>query len=337
MAPDQAVSPAHVRDVILADLDRRTGRPGNWQIDGEAIRARESWVFKARTPLAPWPLAVKVYCTAVGTELSAHQLKLLRRFHEAMASEPSLTVPVPWAALPEHRTVIMQWVDEPRVDVLLQRAGRRRDERAQLFAAAGRWLRHFHAQAGVVVLPLSPKPLLQQIETRLIGQSDVRRKIFDGVFRRSHEVLQSRLGEYAGTPVPHVLAHGDFVSHNLFHGPDRTAGFDIAGRHTSPVTRDIVRFLVHAESEKPFFTRPSTLAPTGIERQDVDAFLSAYGPLEKPLDDRLLTVLQFAEVLYRWAVLLDRLRRGRINRDRIVKVVRLRRMAKYALASLENR
>src|SRR5918995_1564264 len=111
MAPDQAMSPAHVRDVILADLDAQTGSRGEWQIEGEAIRARESWVFKARTPLAPWPLAVKVYCTAVGAELSMHQLQLLWRFHEAMAGEPSLTVPVPWAALPEHRTVIMQWVD----------------------------------------------------------------------------------------------------------------------------------------------------------------------------------------------------------------------------------
>jgi hypothetical protein len=50
-----------------------------------------------------------------------------------------------------------------------------------------------------------------------------------------------------------------------------------------------------------------------------------------------LTVLLLAEILYRWAVLLDRLRRGRINRDRIVKVVRLRRMAKYAVATLQAR
>jgi hypothetical protein len=223
------------------------------------------------------------------------------------------------------------------VDVLLQRAGRRRDERALLFAAAGRWLRHFHGQSEVAVLPLSPKPLLQQIETRLVGQGEARRTVFDGIFRRSHEVLQTRLAACAGTPIPHVLAHGDFVSHNLFHGPERTVGFDVAGRHTSPVTRDIFRFLVHAESAKPFFTRPSTLAPTGIERQDREAFLSAYGPLDPALDDSLLAVLQLAEVLYRWSVLLDRLRRGWVNTDRIVTVIRLRRMAKYAVATLAGR
>jgi hypothetical protein len=335
MAPDRAVSPAHVRDVILADLDRQTGKPGDWEIDGAAIRARESWVFKARTPLAPWPLAVKVYCDAVGVELSSQQLDLLRRFHEKMAVKSGLTVPVPWAALPEHRTLIMEWIEEPRVDVLLQRAGRRRDERARLFAAAGRWLRHFHEQSGITVLPLSPKPLLHKVEMRVLGEKGTRPRLFGGVFERAEEVLESRLAQYAGTPVAHVVAHGDFVSHNLFHGSDRTVGFDIGGRQTSPVTRDIFRFLVHAESEKPFFTRSSTLAPGGIERQDLDAFLSAYGPLGRPIEQGLFMVLQLGEIVYRWAVLVDRLRRGRVNPDRIVKVFRLRRMAKRTMAVIE--
>lgn len=101
MAPERAVGADHVRDVILKDLDRRSGRSGPWEVEFVS-RARESWLFKARSPNAPWPLAVKVYCTAVPKTLPMRQIKALQHYHSAI-TESGLTVPAPFAAVPQHR------------------------------------------------------------------------------------------------------------------------------------------------------------------------------------------------------------------------------------------
>src|SRR5687767_8803394 len=85
MAPDRAITPEHVRDVILKDLDPSHGCEGPWTV--EFVRkARDNWLFKATTSLAPWPLAVKVYCSAMPRALTGRQHTALQRYHAAMAS-----------------------------------------------------------------------------------------------------------------------------------------------------------------------------------------------------------------------------------------------------------
>ena len=186
MAPERAVSAQHVRDVILKDLDRRSGREGPWEVEFIS-RARESWLFKARSPQAPWPLAVKVYCTAVPKTLATRQTKVLQHYHAAM-TEPGLSVPAPFAAVPQHRTLIMEWIDAPRVDRLLTGA-RTRAERDRIIANAGRWLRHFHDHGVQAQRPLGSIDLLRPLDTLLSGVGGVDAR--DRAFRAAYGVLRS--------------------------------------------------------------------------------------------------------------------------------------------------
>ena len=328
MAPDRAVALEHVRDVILKDLDRRTGQSGGWEV-GFVRRARDSWLFKASTARAPWPLAVKVYCEAAPKGLPARQLAALKHYHGAMASAPALTVPAPWAALPEHRTLIMEWIEAPRLDHLLK-AARKRQERDRLIAAAGRWLRHFHDQGDHSLRPLGDIDLLRPIDTFLGGAdgSGVR----DLHMRAAYGVLRKTARDHAGTKIPFVTSHGDFSPANMFLDATRTVGFDFKATAARPPARDILHFLIYARS---FNTSPWMLLDPRLDTDDLAAFLAAYGPLDA-LDERLITMFRLAEALYSWSLLIDRMHREGRSLRGLARAFRLRGIARRAANSLTS-
>jgi hypothetical protein len=335
MAAEKAVSAAEVSGTILADLDRRSGKPGSWRVEPLPIRGRDSWVFKAHTPLAPWPLAVKVYCAAVTPEEIILQGDHLRKYHQAMAARPDLTVPAFWACLPEHRTLVMQWIEAPRMDDLLRQARGRRDERSRLFAAAGAWLRHYHAQSEAVERALRVKSFPHHIDMLLGGGDGAGRHVGDAVFRKSYDALIEHADAAGKCRVAYVMAHGDFVPHNVFHGDGRTIGFDMVARPRAALS-DICHFLVHAEIEKPLAAwQRAKLGPTGIGRLETEAFLGAYGAPEH-LGSEAMAYMQLNEALLRWAVVISHRRRGgRLKSEHLITWMRYRRMAGRAAVALK--
>ena len=333
MAAEQALSAAEVARVILKDVDRRRGETGTWSIEPRPVRGRDSWVFKAYTPRAPWPLAVKVHCAAVTPEDVAAKGDHLRAYHERMAGSPEFTIPAFWACLPRHRTLVMQWIEVPRMDDLLARAGA--DERARLFAAAGAWLRQYHAQSEANVRPLRLRSYARHIDMLLGGEEGAGRQVRDGLFRSAYETLVEQTETFARSRVAHVMVHGDFVPHNVFHGGGRTVGFDMVPS-MRPALHDIWHFLVHAEVTKPLLAR-AKLGATGIARQDVRAFLEAYGTPEHLGSEAAAAYIQLNEVLLRWAVVIAHLRRGGRRRpEHLISWMRYRRMANGAAEALRQ-
>jgi hypothetical protein len=328
MAPDRAVSAEHVRDVILRDLPQRAGRDWDWTVS-VVTTARESWLFKAVSPQAPWPLAVKVYCTATPDALPGRQLRVLRQYHDAMAGRADLKVPTPWAALPEHRALMMEWIDAPRVDKLLNRTSR--TDRSHIMAAAGRWLRHFHDQGEHTVRLLGDLDLLRPLNT-LMGSSGLATAP-DPAFRTAYATLQDCVRELGDVPIPLVTAHGDFSPANLFLGDDRVVGFDFKAHKARPAPRDIMHFLVYAKS---FNTSTWASLTTQVVRHDQEAFLAGYGALDDAMDARLLAVFRLAEALRSWSHLLDRARREGGSLRRMARIRRLRSMAVHAARSLRR-
>ena len=329
MAADRAVTPEHVRDVILADHDRRNRQNGNWTVTPIG-KARESWLFKAHTPLAPWPLAVKVFSSAMPVALPARQHTALRHYHAAMAGRPDLTVPVPWGVLPEHRTLIMEWIDAPRLDKLLRRAVRR-PERNRLIAAAGRWLRHFHDQGEQTLRPVKDIDLLRPVDTLLGGEGGENAR--NPVFRAACGILRDRLHEFADTRIALVTSHGDFSPANLFLDERRTVGFDFKANTARPTAHDMLHFLVHAKS---FTTSPWMLLTSRVDEHDLDAFVSGYGALDAGMNARLLSVFRLAEALHSWAYLIARVRREGMSARRFVRALHLRAIASDASRRLEQ-
>ena len=125
MAAEPAPTAVRVRHVLATALGHGGGADGGWRIEGPPIRARRSRIFPAHMPLAPWPLAVKAFAADVRPDAIMQQADILTRYHKAMSDRPDLAVPALWRVLPEHRILIMEWIDEPRMDALLWWAGRR--------------------------------------------------------------------------------------------------------------------------------------------------------------------------------------------------------------------
>lgn len=332
MSPEHAVTVEHVRDDILRVFNRRTGWKKPWRVEPVA-QGRESWLFKAESPLAPSPMAIKVYCTAVKPGVAKQQLSLLQRYHAAMASRPELTVPEGWAAYTNLRTLVMEWIDEPRVDKLLRNVeGRDRD---RIIATAGRWLRHFHDQGEPELRPFDTSHLVRAVDTPLGGEG-AGASVKDPGFRRAYATFRRYESEFAGRPVRHALGHGDFKTANLFHGPRRTVGFDMSVRRPAPVIRDIFHFVASAEVDGSLARRGSMLLRSGHGLYDLDAFLEGYGPLDEQADERLLAFCRLAEALNSWVLVIDRMRRHGLHVRRIARALRLRHMASHSAALLER-
>jgi Ser/Thr protein kinase RdoA (MazF antagonist) len=330
MRGEEALTAEFVRDAILAALDPRMAR--EWRVEGRPIRARVSTIFKVADPASGRAVAVKIYRPETRPKLAEAQEKLLRRMHAAMGVD-GLTVPRPLGTVPERRALLMEWIEEPQVARLLGEAGSRRQDRAALFSVAGRWLGRYHASAGTNVVQLDIEALRRQIEAMLAGVANAGR---DGEFRRRHDDFLRHAPRFAALPVSHVAVHGDFNPNNLLHGPRRTVGIDLGLAPPSPVTYDIGRFLVQAETAKPFLGSRGAIGRLGSERLDLEAFLAGYGALSPALDDRQFAFLFLAEVLRRWATFLGARPSGALDLGRRVKRHRLSRMAKAASAILSG-
>lgn len=332
MAPEHAVTAEHVRDTILRGFNRRTGQKTEWHVE-RVCKGRESWLFKAGSPLAPNPLAIKVYCTAVKPRLVQRQLSALQRYHAGMASQPELTVPQGWAAYAKHRSLIMEWIDEPRVDKLLRNV--EGVERDRIIAAAGRWLRHFHEQGEPELRPFDTSRLVRSVDTPLGGEG-AGASVKDPAFRRAYATFRRYEQEFAGRPVRYAVVHGDFKTANLFHGPRRTVGFDFSASRAGPVIRDIFHFVASAEVDGSLARRGSTLLRSGRDLYDLNAFMAGYGPLDEQTDERLLAFCRLAEALNSWVLVLGGVRRHGLQVRRIARALRLRHMARASADFLEQ-
>jgi hypothetical protein len=331
-----AISADHVRDVILASVDAADGGTSDWRVEGPVVLARSNHIFKATNPRARYPLAVKVAAPEMPPGQIAARAEMQRIVHERLRAQPGLTVPEIVAALPAHRAIVMEWIDEPSVRQLLTEAGKDCERRAALFDAAGRWLRAYHEQGGIAMLPLNAAEIAAGVEASLRGKGAKRRDRPTASYAAAYNVLVEAGKACDGRPVPHAPAHGDYHGKNLFHGRERIIGIDLGVPVLAPVATDICRFLVQGETTKPFLTRKSSLDALGIERPDLEAFLAGYDPERELIEIDVFRYLFLAEVLRRWATIFGR-SKGPFHAVRYAKHFRLRRMARYAAAAVGGR
>jgi hypothetical protein len=322
----------HVRRVVLTAFDAADDASAPaaarvWRVFGPVARGREGVIYEASAD--DRHVAVKLlHAPALDSTRVAERFEAQRRYCAAMGRWPGLTVAEPLVHLPEQRALVLDWVAAPSVDRVVGLHGLRTGYWAGLLTRAGRWLGAFHRCEWAGARKIASEHELARVDRRLAKHGRGRTiEALDpelGWARKRLGALAEDLG-----PVPHARLHGDFKPSNLASDADRTVGFDVAGLAVGPVTRDICRFLVHAEIDRRWLRLPRP----GRGNPDFDAltiatFMDGYAETGERLDERVVRAGLMAEALLLWITLAARPVRGAARPIRAWRVWRLRHMVR---------
>lgn len=207
----------------------------------------------------------------------------------------------PLLLLPEHATVLTEFVDQPTLRSRLQRstwpvasAGTQQGLAAALYNT-GCWLRLFHGSTDRHTLtgrPFSGEDVADLLErfaqflTARVGPLPVLDRV-----RRCTEQLPVHLP----SSFPSAVRHGDFAPRNLFVGPrGQVAVFDPLPGWEAPVFDDLARFLVGLRP--PISTLVSQRRVSAYQA----AFLRGYFQ-DGPPPELELSVFQLLVLMDQWA------------------------------------
>jgi hypothetical protein len=219
----------------------------------------------------------------------------------------------PLGELPQHATVVMEYVDQPTLRSIVARqltpAGRELRARTgdRVWDGLGEWLRRFHSTH-----PGRSLPGRMTRTDDIAGQLDLStgfliRAGADPPSIRSLTVAAfERLGDGRDCELPSAIGHGDFTSQNVFVAPDgRITVFDPLPVWRVCVFEDLARLTMGLRLLGPQAITGGRLFKAGqLDRWEshlLDAYSGRAGP-----DPDLLHVYQAMLLLDRWGELVSK-------------------------------
>lgn len=263
--------------------------PADWKLKGTPMVRRESTVYRLTSVRSGKSIVIKIITRASrGMEDSGSLYAALRHYHARSDREQGYTVPEPYAWIPEHHAVIMEWVEGRTFSKILKTEWFFTKRRHANIRKAAGWLRWFHAQSEMEpATPVNNKQLKGIIkvfeETSGLHQAAT---AHDSALRDSLNVALKCAGLQRGFKVDCVTLHGDFKATNILISPTGVVGIDFLGRKRGPVSHDICRFLSDLDFYRAWFGRSFALR-SASGANDFEVFLSAYGGAVAGIDRRV--------------------------------------------------
>lgn len=269
-----------------------------WQISSPALRARKCDIYKITA--SHHTLALKVYKPNMVLDAAPGiQYAALQRCNQAVTNQPILRAPKALAFLPEERAILMEWQPTNTMRTALWEKLGSPNQRLDIVAAAGAWLRAFHGLSDITVQRLDGGILSAKLDTQ------INRKPASMAVLNNNAGFQTALRHFqqkaahTSFEAPHALLHGDFTPTNLLVDGAGIIGMDMWGRRRAPVYEDITRMLAYLGVVSPFAIAASPLSPQSAL---VQAFAKGYGnDLMRPDTEALYFVLLYQQ-LRRWLV-----------------------------------
>ena len=318
-----------VQTVISRHFDLSREEAGCFRVSGPLKTSRSCRVFKGQSDLFPGNIAIKAFFPEKTDEQNLERHFLAQKAYHLKLRGGKLRVPQPIRIINEHRIIVMEWIESPRIREILWRSGFRETLRNDGIRAAGKWLRAFHDAGGISSQAIDIHRILSRTEIMMKRVKDCGYPIeTDTVFMRCHRLLRDAVPFLKNVKLPHAVVHGDFTPSNIFHGAKDTVGFDFMATERAPVTHDICRFLLYLQVYRYFLL---TFAPSRALRrfnEDSTVFLSSYGMLEWLPRSRELMYLQMAELLRRWASVQSQLKSCVRQPFQLIELTRFRNLAK---------
>jgi hypothetical protein len=235
MAGDRAVSAGHVREVILPDLDSQSGQaglaPGESMTGSSRAATAGSSGPRARMPLFRWPsrsIAPRLSptCPSGKTRFCASSTMPWRTGPNSRFPRPGpcCRTIAPWSWSGSRRR---GWTSCCRAPG----AGPRSAGGCSPAPATGCGI---SMSAPEWTCSRSSPNGCSSASTCSSAASRAPASRSATTFRKAYAVLLEGIAEFAGAPLPHATAHGDFQAKNLLHGRRGTVGIDMTGLPTRP-------------------------------------------------------------------------------------------------------
>jgi len=302
--------------------------PDDWTPHGEPMLRRWSTVYRMDSERSGKSICVKVVHGGTNATEDAGKLyEALCHYHVRADREKGYTVPEPFGWLPEHRAVIMEWVEGMTYSQVLKRelfSTRKRHE--SLRKVAG-WLHWFHAQSPVESESLEKLGQLRGIEKVFKKARDVDKAAtsHDRVLRHYLNLASSSSGVLRGSEVDNAVLHGDFKPTNLLISRSGVVtGIDFAGGRRGPVSHDICRFLSDVDLYRNLLGRRFALGPVP-RSNDFEAFLSGYGGRAGGISRGVFVYLYFLAIL---SVLVNQRKKFQGGAAAMIRLAIFRRIAR---------
>lgn len=231
------------------------------------------------------PVVIKRALGPDAADLAGAQARELAYQHPRMGDGP-YRVPEPILAKPDTGVVVMGAAPGERFDHALRAAP---DRRAELIAAAARWLAHYIAprrETDTFGGGYWIKRRLAAIEHMPASADRTRIEALIGIMRREKALI-------GGKEITRARSHGDFCAINLMVAGDEIWGVDIQNSHWLAVAKDIARFLVYLEIALP---AQRYNGPCGLAAADCHAFLGVKGLISPDEANRVLPYFVTSEV-----------------------------------------
>jgi serine/threonine protein kinase len=269
---------------ILKRFSESDECPENWpddfKQDGAPLVRRESTIYRLSSVSGRRSICIKVV-TRGSRELqdAASLYVALRHYHARSDRERGFTVPEPYGWIPEHRAVIMEWVEGRTFSEILKKELFLTKRRHESIRKVAGWLRWFHSQSKVERGSLANGWQLKGIvkvfnETRDLDKAAM---AHDSVLREYFEVASKSSEVLGAAEIDCAILHDDFKPTNLLISSSGVVvGIDFLGRRRGPVSHDIFRFLSDLDFYRNLVGRSFALS-SGSKSNDFDVFLAAYG------------------------------------------------------------
>lgn len=259
---------------------------------------RESTVCRLRSASSRKSVCIKiVHPKPNGAENSGSLFAALRHYHARSDHENGYTVPEPYGWIPEHRAVIMEWVDGRNFNQILKREWLTPRRRHDSVRKAAKWLRWFHSQSEVEPSTLAKRLKLKLIVTAFDEPVSEAAKTHDPELRGYLEIAKKASKKVQTTAMDLVDLHGDFKPTNLLiSNTGKVVGIDFKGDGRGAAIHDICRFLSDLDFHRNVVGRSFALDATSGSN-DFEVFLNAYGGSMAELDRQVFTYLYFLTTL----------------------------------------
>lgn len=301
--------------------------PDDWRPHGPALVRRWSTVYRLDSASTGMSICVKVVTGGTaGLEESRTLYEALCHYHARSDREKGYTVPEPYGWVPEHRAVIMEWVEGRTYAGILKREFFSPRKRRESLAKVAGWLRWFHEQSPVERESLENHRQLKGI-VKLFGKAgepDRPGNPHDSVLSGQLDVAARASGVLHGNEIECALLHGDFKPTNVILSRSGVVtGIDIADGRRGPVSHDICRFLSDVDFYRILSGRRFRRAQPAVP-DDFGAFLAAYYGGEPAIGGNPFRYLYFLTVL---SVLVNQRKKFQGGLAAVIRLAVYRRIA----------